>query len=258
VTQPPLPSPDELARLDLRGVLRDPARKQAFVTPMFEHIAPRYDAFTRAFSFGMDRGWKRALVGWLAERDPAPREVLDVACGTGDLALAAAEAFPTADVLGLDAASGMIDRARGRGSRTGGRVAFRVGDLTTTGLPAGSRDAVLAGYAFRNVPRLETALAEMARIVRPGGVLLALDFYRPPNAMWRRLFITWLRAAGSVVGWWWHRAPVMYAYIADSIDAWVTGAEFETALGTAGFDVVRSRAFLGGGIVLHEAKRREA
>jgi demethylmenaquinone methyltransferase/2-methoxy-6-polyprenyl-1,4-benzoquinol methylase len=255
VAQPPLPTPDDLSRIDLRGVLRDPSRKQAFVTPMFEHIASRYDAFTRVFSFGMDSGWKRELIRWLTTQRPAPRAVLDVACGTGDLALAAAAALPAAKVLGIDAATGMIERARPRAAGNE-RVAFRTGDLTTTGLPDESRDAVLAGYAFRTVPRLETALDEMARILTPGGVLLTLDFYRPPNAAWRWLFITWLRAAGSVVGWWWHRAPVLYAYIADSLEAWMTGQEFEAALRRAGFEIVRSRSFLGGGIQLHEAKRR--
>lgn len=255
VAQPPIPSPDDLSRIDLRDVLRDPSRKQAFVTPMFEHIAPRYDAFTRAFSFGMDVGWKRELVHWLTSQEPAPRTVLDVACGTGDLALAAAAALPDARVLGIDAAARMIERAR---PRAGGdpRVAFQTGDLTATELPDESQNAVLAGYAFRNVPRLDRALEEMRRVLVPGGVLLTLDFYRPPNAIWRWLFVTWLRAAGSVVGWWWHRAPVLYAYIADSIEAWMTGAEFEDALRRGGFDVVRSHAFLGGGIQLHEARRR--
>jgi len=255
VAQPPLPTPDDLSRIDLRDVLRDPSRKQGFVTPMFEHIAPRYDAFTRAFSFGMDKGWKRELVRWLTRQNPVPRAVLDVACGTGDLAMAAAAALPAANVLGIDAATGMIERARPRAG-TDQRIEFRTGDLTSTGLPDRSHDAVLAGYAFRNVPQLETALGEMARVLSPGGVLLVLDFYRPPNAIWRWLFITWLRAAGSVVGWWWHRAPVLYAYIADSIEAWMTGPEFEAALRQAGFDVVRSRSVLGGGIQLHEAKRR--
>lgn len=242
--------------MDLREVLRDPARKQAFVTPMFEHIAPRYDAFTRIFSLGMDRGWKRTLIAWLSERKPSPSRILDVACGTGDLALAAAGKLPAAQILGIDAAAGMIEQAVRRTGSTKPQVTFQVGDLMSTGLPDASRDAVLAGYAFRNVPQLHPGLDEMARILAPGGVLLTLDFYRPAGALWRALFTGWLRASGSLVGWWWHRAPVMYAYIADSLDAWVTGAEFERALERAGFEIVRSRSYLLGGIQLHEAKRR--
>ncbi|MBC7898267.1 MAG: class I SAM-dependent methyltransferase, partial [Cytophagaceae bacterium] len=96
MSEPPLPSPQELARLDVKAVLRDASRKQAFVTPMFEHIAPRYDAFTRLFSFGMDTGWKATLLGWLREQSPAPGRIVDLACGTGDLGVAAARAFPGA------------------------------------------------------------------------------------------------------------------------------------------------------------------
>ncbi len=81
---------------------------------MFEHIAPRYDAFTRLFSFGMDARWKATLMAWFAERAPERAQVLDVACGTGDLALRAAALRPHGSVLGIDAADGMIALARAR------------------------------------------------------------------------------------------------------------------------------------------------
>jgi SAM-dependent methyltransferase len=110
-----LPSPRDLEHLDVPAVLRDPGRKQAFVTPMFEHIAPRYDDFTRLFSFGMDARWKGRLMSWLGEQAPAPQHVLDVACGTGDLSFAAAVRVPGATVTGVDVAT----RSRGApGSRT--------------------------------------------------------------------------------------------------------------------------------------------
>lgn len=251
----PLPSPRDLAHMDLKAVLRDAARKQGFVTPMFEHIAPRYDAFTRLFSFGMDAGWKRDLLSWMASQ-PAPQRVLDVACGTGDLALGVAARFPAATILGVDAAHQMIARARDRLGPATPNVAFVVGDLTATAVPDHSFDAVVAGYAFRNIPRLDDGLREMARVLRPGGMLYSLDFYQPRRPGWQRLFIAYLRAAGGLVGWWWHRAPVLYAYIADSIEAYVDSAAFAAALERHGFAVERSRAVLGGGVALHAARRR--
>lgn len=250
-----IPSPDELSRVDLAQALRDAEKKAAFVTPMFEHVAPRYDDFTRLFSLGMDQRWKRTLIAWLAELSPSPGTILDVACGTGDLALASAKVFRRARVLGIDAAHGMIERAKARAMEYEGRVSFAAGDLSQTGLPLESQDAVLAGYAFRNVGRLDAALEEMARVLKSGGMLYTLDFYKPVNPIWRRTFLLWLKAAGSAVGWWWHRAPVIYAYIADSIDAWLTGREFELALGESGFELVRSRSYLGGGIQLHAFRR---
>jgi demethylmenaquinone methyltransferase/2-methoxy-6-polyprenyl-1,4-benzoquinol methylase len=247
-----LPSPRELDQLDVEAIVRDATRKQAFVTPMFEHIAPRYDAFTRWFSCGMDAAWKRELLACIR---PAPTRVADLACGTGDLALAVARRFPEATVLGIDAAAGMIERARVRGAGLGA-VRFEVGDLAQLPVDRGSLDALTAGYAFRNVPDLASALAEAHRVLRPGGVLYTLDFYRPAWAPWRRAFLTYLKVAGSAFGWWWHRAPVIYAYIAVSIDAWLTLAEWEAALRVAGFEVESTRAHLGGGVAVHRARRR--
>jgi len=186
MSEPPLPSPQDLATVDVKAVLRDARRKQGFVTPMFEHIAPRYDAFTRLFSFGMDRGWKRTLLAWFHEQSPVPAHIVDLACGTGDLAFAAARALPRARVTGLDAARRMIEEARGRlrGDAVP-NLRFAVGDLTATGLETASVDAVFAGYGFRNIPRLDDGLAEVARILRPGGRLYVLDFYQPRSRWWR-------------------------------------------------------------------------
>ena len=258
-SSPPPASPRELAALDLEAYLRDPLRKQAFVTPMFEHIAPRYDTFTRLFSLGMDARWKEALMDWFAERTPTRAEILDVACGTGDLALRAAALRPAASVLGIDAAKGMVERARARvGAGDRARVRFETGDLTRLPLPDASIDVVLGGYALRNVPQYEAALVELHRVLRPGGILLTLDFYRPPSAAWRALFLGYLQLSGSVVGWWWHRAPVIYAYIAHSIRHYVSAAEFERALERTGFDTTARREHLLGGIALHAAVRRSA
>ncbi len=246
-----------MAALDLEAHLADPARKQAFVTPMFQHIAPRYDDFTRVFSFGMDARWKAALMRWFDEAAPPAGQVLDVACGTGDLAIAAAGLRPDAKVVGVDAASRMIELARSRpDGRALARLAFHAGDLTRLDLADATVDVVLAGYAFRNVPSLSEALAEMGRVLRPGGQIFALDFYRPERALWRAAFLRYLQLSGSAVGWWWHRTPVMYAYIAHSIRHFMSHAEFSSALGAAGFRVVQSKAHLLGGIALHHAVRR--
>ena len=224
---------------------------------MFEHIAPRYDAFTRRFSFGMDARWKEELMGWFVAQASETCAVLDVACGTGDLALHAAAVRPLASVLGVDVARGMIELARGRVMlRDTARVRFETGDLSALALPDASVDVVLAGYALRNVPRYEAALAELHRVLRPGGHLLTLDFYRPANPIWRELLLGYLRCAGSAVGWWWHGAPVIYAYIAPSVRHFVTANQFSTALRDVGFHLTARRDHLLGGIALHHAVRQ--
>lgn len=259
-----------LGDLDLDRHLRDPAIKANFVTPMFDLIAPRYDDFTRLFSFGMDRGWKRellsvALAVWRAKIDDSRStsdsafDAVDLACGTGDIAFALA-AESRASVVGIDASQAMIARAQtsltAAGSQAGpGALRFVVGDLGATGLPDQSADIVTASYAYRNGPPLQQALAESARILRPGGVLAVLDFYKPANIVWRSLFVNYLRLAGNAVGWWWHREPVAYGYIAKSIETFVSAADFTQALHANRFGVVDVRRKLGGGVAIHIAVR---
>ncbi len=252
--QPPRP---RLGDLDLDAHLRDPALKQRFVTPMFDMIAPRYDRFTRVFSFGMDRRWKAELVAWMHTAIAAESRVLDLACGTGDLAFAAAERATRGSVVGVDALSRMVDLARDRATREAplGNVQFRVGDMSSLGVDTASVDAITAGYGLRNVPQFELAVREIARALKPGGVLATLDFYRPESRVWRALFLTYLKAAGNWVGWLWHREPVVYGYIAPSIDHFVSWQRFSGTLEQHGLHVESVRVKLLGGVALHFARR---
>jgi demethylmenaquinone methyltransferase/2-methoxy-6-polyprenyl-1,4-benzoquinol methylase len=246
-----------LAQLDLEAHLADPAIKQRFVTPMFDIIAPRYDRFTRVFSFGMDRLWKAELTRWLTDAIQPAARVLDLACGTGDLAFAAAARAVNGRVLGVDASSAMIDLARARAKREAshGNVDFQVGDISVLDVPSASVDAVTAGYALRNVPDYVRTVREIARVLKPGGVLLTLDFYRPESALWRTLLLSYLSAAGNWVGWLWHREPVVYGYIAPSIDHFVSWQRFSGTLEQYGLRVVSVQTKLFGGVALHFATR---
>jgi demethylmenaquinone methyltransferase/2-methoxy-6-polyprenyl-1,4-benzoquinol methylase len=235
--------------------LGDPARKQRYVTTVFDTIAPRYDRFTRWFSFGMDRGWKRELVQWATAALPNGGVLLDLACGTGDLALAVARRGGSNTLVGLDPSPEMLRVASARRSAVPPLRLIR-GDMMAIPLPARSVDVVTVGYGFRNTPDLGGALAEAARVLKPGGWLFDLDFFKPPAPLWRRLYLWYLRGAGRLVGRWWHDEPEAYGYIARSIEGWITPGEFREALGAAGFEVQRLAEKLGGGICLHGARRR--
>ena len=245
-----------LQGLDLEAHLADPALKQRFVTPMFDVIAPRYDAFTRIFSFGMDRGWKRELLEDVRRAASPDAVVVDLACGTGDLAFDIALMLPDARVTGIDASGEMIALAvRRRTAISGDRVSFTVGDMSHLELPDASVDIVTAGYGFRNVPDYELALREVARLLRPGGYLLTLDFHRPENPLWRWLLVRYLTAAGSVIGWLWHRAPVIYAYLGPSVEHFVSWQGFSRSLERSGFTVERVSTRLLGGIAIFRARK---
>lgn len=260
------PTPEALLRtLDVDAHLADPMIKQAFVTPMFDIIAPRYDRFTRWFSFGMDAVWKREAMDAVRESARVLRPVhraLDLASGTGDLAVSLARLWPSVTVDALDASPRMIEQATARLAHRDADVAPRVrpmvGDMMTLPQEEGSMDVVTASYAVRNVPDARVAVREMARVLRPGGVLVTLDFYRPAFAPWRGLFLTYLQLAGDFVGYCWHRDPVVYGYIARSIDRFVSHQAFSELLREEGFDVVSVKTYLFGGIARHVARRRTA
>jgi demethylmenaquinone methyltransferase/2-methoxy-6-polyprenyl-1,4-benzoquinol methylase len=249
-----------LGALDVDAHLDNPARKQAFVTPMFDTIAPRYDAFTRWFSFGMDAAWKAEAVRTARRARPEVDQALDVACGTGDFAFAMAAAWPQAQVEALDASGAMVRAATGRVRRASltPRVHCAVADMMHLPLDDASIDLATAGYALRNVPDARVAVRELARVVRAGGVLVLLDFYRPRAAWWRVLFLGYLRVAGDVVGWLWHRDPVVYGYIARSIARFMSWQDMSALLDAEGFRVIDVRRHLGGGVARHVAVRSDA
>jgi demethylmenaquinone methyltransferase/2-methoxy-6-polyprenyl-1,4-benzoquinol methylase len=243
--------------VDVEAMLRDPSRKQQLVTPMFDLVAPRYDDFTRLFSLGMDARWKRLLVRRVAASAPEGGRVLDVACGTGDIAFALAAVRPDLAITAIDASERMLSLARARRHALRAvNVELADGDLARLALADGAADVVTGGYAVRNAPSWRAALSELARVLRPGGTLHTLDFFQPAFPPWRAAYLAYLALAGRIVGWWWHREPMAYGYIARSIAHFTSANGFARALESAGFRVTHADHRLGGGIGLHTAVRR--
>ena len=232
------------------------------VAAMFDVIAPRYDRFTRMFSFGMDARWKRRILSWIRDTRLSEGAALDIACGTGDLCFAVAQTLPAHTVIGMDVSENMLHFARVRQDAPANpdrmrNIVFMLGDAMLPACRAESLALVTAGYGFRNVPDFRAALRQIALCLREGGVLVTLDFYQPRSRLWCAAWILYLRVTGLLVGWWWHRSPEVYGYIAKSIESFVTADEFATELKAAGFQVVQEKRWLLGGIAAHMAIRRE-
>ncbi|MDQ3997285.1 MAG: ubiquinone/menaquinone biosynthesis methyltransferase [Gemmatimonadota bacterium] len=245
-----------LRGLDPARHLDDPALRQRYITAVFDLIAPRYDAFTRWFSFGMDDAWKREVVGLAAAaaEQRGRAVVLDLACGTGDLAFALAA--PDRSVVGLDVSREMLGRAAARADAEGAAPPrFAASDMVALPIADASVDVVTIGYGLRNAPRLDAALDEVARVLRPGGHVVTLDFCRPANAIWRRVFLGYLAVAGNLYGWAWHREPAAYGYIPRSIARFVTADQLTAALTGRGFDVYCIGRRLLGGICVHAGRK---
>lgn len=216
---------------------------------MFSIVAPRYDFITRAFSYGMDRRWKRHLV----DRAQLPENaiVLDLASGTGDFSLDVIAKHPGAKSVALDITERMLQLARKRGVR-----AAVCGDAGMLPFPNASFDCVFIGYGLRNFPNLAVALSEIERVTRPGGLLLSLDFFLPSNTLLRQLYLGYLYAQGTFWGLVLHGRPRVYTYIPDSLRSFVSIDDFSSLLGRTGYGRVDARRYILGGIGLHFAEKQ--
>jgi ubiquinone/menaquinone biosynthesis methyltransferase len=234
--------------VSLGSAFQSPESKRAHVRGLFATIADRYDFITRVLSYGQDRRWKARLI---REARVAPSDVvLDLACGTGDTALLA-KAAGARRVVGLDLTPRMLVLARNKG----GDVPYVAGDMGALPIAASSVNVVTTGYGLRNVPDLDTAIGELARVVKPGGRVLSLDFNRPESAIVRWGYLAYLSVVGSALGWALHGDPDTYRYIPASIRRYPGAAGVADRLRAHGFTEVRIIPLLGGLMTLHVAHR---
>lgn len=249
----PRPSPKENAGRLERGALASafetPESKRRYARGVFGAIADRYDLITRLLSFGQDQRWKRRLLQLTAPRHGD--RVLDVACGTGDLALGAAAMG--AEVTGLDFTPHMIDLARVKPIRA--RVTWVVGDMGLLPIASGSVVAITTGYGLRNVPDLRAAVAEAHRALAPRGTLASLDFDRPDSAVIRTVYLGYLAVVGAALGWLLHGNPDTYRYIAASIRRYPGARAVAGMMRDAGFAEVTHVPVFGGLMAIHVARK---
>lgn len=216
---------------------------------MFHTVAPRYNFITRAFSYGMDRGWKRRLVERVELAKGA--RVLDLASGTGDFSRLVEARFPGCRAVAVDLTERMLRLARAQGVRQA-----VCGDACRLPFADAAFDCVCIGYGLRNFPDLEKALGEIERVTMPGGVLVTLDFFLPANTVMRRLYLAYLYAQGVFWGFVLHGRPRVYTYIPDSLRDFVSIDDFSRRLQRVGYREVRAQKCILGGIGLHWAAKR--
>lgn len=235
--------------MSLRSDLSTPDGKRRHVRQLFARIADRYDLITVLLSYGLDGRWKRRLIDLADCR--SGEQALDLACGTGDLTFAIAAQGACA--VGLDITPRMIELAHQKARRTS--PGFLVGDMMALPFPDASFDLVTTGYGLRNVPRLDQAIDEIHRVLRPGGRLLSLDFDRPANGALRFVYLAYLNLVGSVLGLLLHGNADTYRYIPESIRRYPGAAGVVGLLERAGFVRACAVPVLGGLMAIHVARK---
>lgn len=225
----------------------------AAVRSMFDRIAPVYDLMNTVMTVGVDGRWRRSTLAALGLR-PGQR-VLDVATGTGKLALAAADAVgPGGEVVALDASPRML--ARARRAEGSARVRWLEADAMAMPFEDASFDALTVGFGLRNMPDFDAALREMRRVLRPGGRLAVLEIAVPRSGVGRVLFAAWFRRIvpqlGRIV-----RQVDAYAYLPASLDRYPAPDDVARRMTAADFDPVRWRWLPTGLATLHVGRRTD-
>ncbi|HWL52746.1 MAG TPA: ubiquinone/menaquinone biosynthesis methyltransferase [Chthoniobacteraceae bacterium] len=218
-----------------------------FVQNLFSAIAPRYDLANALLSGGMDRLWRRRVARIV--RDWRPERLLDLATGSGDIALALSRSSPETEVIGADFCVPMLAEARRKGFAP-------VVAADGMALPFGdeSFDAVTIAFGLRNMASYPDAVREMRRVVRPGGHLLILDFRIPPAPL-RWLYRPYLHhllphLAGFLTG-----EREAYQYLGESIEAFPAGKEMINLLSEAGWQTAAAEPLTGGIVSIYTAQR---
>lgn len=216
--------------------------KKEEVREMFDRIAPTYDMLNHTLSLNIDRLWRRRVVRLV--RRFAPRRILDVATGTGDLAIAMARRIRGTQVLGVDLSEGMLDIARRKVAEAGldGRVVLDTGDAERLFVSDSAVDVATVAFGVRNFGDLDAGLRDIARTLREGGRIVILEFSTPRNPLARAFYGFWNRRVLPRVGGMVSRDRKAYEYLPESIGEFPAPERFLEMMSRAGFRNCKARS----------------
>ena len=216
--------------------------KKEEVREMFDNIAPKYDLLNHTLSMSIDRVWRRRVVGEV--RRAKPGRILDVATGTGDLAIAMARRSRAVPVLGVDLSEQMRAVARRMIEARGldGRIVLDRGDAERLAVADASVDVATVAFGVRNFGDLGAGLRELARTIKPGGKVVILEFSRPRNRVFRALYEFYSYKILPRIGGLVSRDKRAYEYLPASVGEFPAPEEFMAMMARAGFRNCRARS----------------
>jgi demethylmenaquinone methyltransferase/2-methoxy-6-polyprenyl-1,4-benzoquinol methylase len=218
--------------------LKEDVEKKAQVAEMFDNISHSYDFLNHFFSLGIDKLWRRKAIRLL--KPFQPKRILDVATGTGDLALAALQLKPD-QVIGVDISTKMLDvgRKKIKNEKLEGKVVLKTGDAEHLPFEDGAFDAVTSAFGVRNFENLEKGLTEMGRILKVGGHAMILEFSQPKNFIFRKLYYFYFCNVLPFIGKMVSKDSRAYTYLPESVRAFPDGERMVSILKNCGFKKVK-------------------
>lgn len=234
---------------------RDAGSKGEQVERMFDRIAHSYDLLNHTLSFGIDRYWRRAAIRSLSPY--SPREILDVATGTGDFALLATKMLHPKRLLGIDLSEGMMEVGRKKVKEAGldGIITFQKDDCLQLSSPDNTFDAVTVAFGIRNFENLDLGLREIQRVLRPGGHIAIIELTAPRCFPMKQLFWLYSHVIMPTLGRIISHDKDAYTYLPSTMEAFPQGEEMKQILSRAGFSKVNFRRFTFGLCTLYTAAK---
>jgi demethylmenaquinone methyltransferase/2-methoxy-6-polyprenyl-1,4-benzoquinol methylase len=208
--------------------------KKEQVADMFNNIAPRYDFLNHFLSFGIDILWRKKAIRLL--KNCQPKFILDIATGTGDLAITALTLNPE-KVIGVDVSEGMLSVGKAKIKAQGQehKIELQYGDAENLPFPDNTFDAIIVAFGVRNFEHLEKGLGEMLRVLKPGGTTVILEFSNPVNFPVKQLYTFYSKKILPVFGKLISKNKRAYTYLPESVKAFPFGADFLSILNNVGF-----------------------
>jgi len=227
--------------------------KKAQVADMFNNIAGRYDFLNHFLSMGIDKGWRKKAIAEVAQIKP--KAILDVATGTGDMAIAAAKTIQPQKITGVDIADQMLEVGRKKIAEANLQqiITLQTGDSEAMPFATGEYDAVMCAYGVRNFEHLEAGLTEMCRVLRPGGKVVILEFSHPTSPGIKQLYSFYFRYILPTLGKLVSKHSNAYTYLPESVMAFPEGKRFCEILTQCGFKDAKARPLTFGVTTLYTA-----
>lgn len=216
--------------------------KKEQVAEMFDGIAARYDQMNRFLSARTDLIWRKKAIRQLKKQKP--RLILDVATGTGDMAIMATKLLQPDKIIGIDISREMLEVGRKKIEKEGlgTKIDLQSGDSETINFAENTFDAVMAAFGVRNFEKLETGLSEMYRVLKPGGRLVILEFSKPRRKVVRGLYNLYMGLVAPHIASWFRQNKEAYAYLCESSNAFPERQQFVDILNKIGYSDTRFKS----------------
>ena len=229
----------------------DEVQASLWVERMFARIAPRYDLLNHLLSFNIDRAWRSTLIESLAPVLEGPEaKILDLCCGTGDVLLEL-EQMKRARIFGADFCHPMLTAAQHKAERKGIRARLFEADALKLPLADSVFDAIVISFGFRNLANYTAGLAELQRVIKPGGQLAILEFSQPEGAVMKAAYAGYSRMFLPLVGALISGSREAYDYLPSSIRKFPSANQLREMMSSAGFVQTEFRLLTGGIAALH-------